>query len=109
VLRRAHIVAALALSALAACSRSSASRCEEAQARFARRDSTVARRERGLGLVASALARCDGGLVIEPEGDGFKKGVVVRLFRALDGGSVEVAGSPPVLPPTSLAGGGSAA
>lgn len=38
---------------------------------------------RGLGLVHTILDRYDGGLAVEPGGDGYAKAVVVRLFRAL--------------------------
>ena len=38
---------------------------------------------RGLGLVTTALARCDGSLAVEDGGPGWAKAVVVRLFRAL--------------------------
>ncbi len=40
--------------------------------------------ERGLGLVATALARYDGAIEIEPPAGGWAKGVTVRFFRALD-------------------------
>jgi signal transduction histidine kinase len=54
-------------------------------------EALVGRRERGLGLCASALQRYDGGIESEPGGDGYAKAVVVRLFRALEGGAVEEA------------------
>ncbi|HEX3867636.1 MAG TPA: hypothetical protein VHV78_12825 [Gemmatimonadaceae bacterium] len=38
---------------------------------------------RGLALIRAALQRCDGSLSVEPAGDGFAKGVVIRLFCAL--------------------------
>jgi signal transduction histidine kinase len=46
---------------------------------------------RGLALIRAALQRCDGSLSVEPGGDGFAKGVVVRLFCALHAASTEAA------------------